>query len=318
MIKCSFRPLGTAVAAAAFLSISSGCAHLGLPRSSSMQQLTVAKEQRQFILHVPVSYQRNRPAALVIMLHGHGARAATFERSTGMSTKSDRESFIVVYPQGLGSPSAWHTGTDASGRADVAFIRTLIDSISRQYNVDPRRIYVAGHSNGAFMAYRVGSDLSDRIAAVGISAGSIGRITRTGDTVRVNSPTNPVSLITFAGKADNTVPYDGGLAATGLLRIVPAPGSVTFWASSDGCSNTPDAATLDNGNVVRDTYAGCKDGTGVVLYTITDGTHRWPGDQTPWWQFGLGSHGVSATNEMWAFFAAHPKQGRAEAAKAGR
>jgi polyhydroxybutyrate depolymerase len=276
-----------------------------------MTAVPVGSEQREFILHVPPSYRSDHPTALVILLHGHGARAAAFERSTGMSVKADKEGFIAVYPQALGSPSSWHSSVDGSSRTDdVAFIRTIIDSLSRTYAIDPARIYVAGHSNGAFMAYRVGSALSSRIAALGISAGSIGRITSTGDTLRIREPVTPVSVIAFHGKADRAVPYDGGAEADGPRRIVPAPQSIDFWVGSDGCTSRPRSDTTQHGNLVRDDYTGCRNGTEVVLYTIMDGTHKWPGDQTPWWKFaGSASDAISATDAMWSFFAAHPKQG---------
>ena len=41
------------------------------------------------------------------------------------------------------------------------------------YNVDTTRIYVMGFSNGAAMAYRVVAELSDKIAAMGVSSGQM-------------------------------------------------------------------------------------------------------------------------------------------------
>lgn len=286
------------------------CAGLSvLPARSRDVGLRVGREQRDYILHVPRSYDQRRPTALVVLLHGHGSRAQTFERLTGMSRKADRNDFIVAYPQALGSPSVWHTGVDGSVRIDdVAFIRTLVDSIRATYNIDPNRIYVAGHSNGAFMAYRIGSALSSTVAAIGISAGSIGRITSRGDTVRIQAPSNPVSVIAFHGRADDMVPYDGGAETDGPRRIVSAPASIQLWVQSDGCVAAPDTTVLEKGNVVRDDYTGCRSGTEVVFYTIADGTHKWAGDKTPWWKFWEHTNNsLSATDEMWSFFKTHPK-----------
>ncbi len=306
-----FLPYRAALATLTIVLFLPGCAGLSvLPSRSRDLGLRVGQEQRDYILHVPRSYRSDRPSALVILLHGHGSRAQTFEQLTGMSSKADRNDFIAAYPQALGSPSVWHTGVDGSARIDdVAFIRILIDSISSAYNVDPNRVYVAGHSNGAFMAYRVGSALSARVAAIGISAGSIGRITSRGDTVRIEAPSNPVPVIAFHGKDDNMVPYDGGKETDGPRRIVPTPQSIRFWVNSDGCDITPDSTVLEKGNVIRDDYTGCRAGSEVVLYTIVDGTHKWPGDKTPWWKFwGHTNDKLSATDEMWSFFKAHPRQ----------
>jgi polyhydroxybutyrate depolymerase len=309
-IHLGLRPIAATVATLATLLGLGACASLSvLPARSRDVELKVGREQRDYILHVPRSYDRGTAAPLVVLLHGHGSRAQTFERLTGMSGKADHNGFIVAYPQALGSPSVWHSGVDGSARIDdVAFIRTLIDSIRAAYNIDPDRIYVAGHSNGAFMAYRVGVVLSSTVAAIGISAGSIGRITSRGDTVRVQAPPQPVSLIAFHGLADNMVPYDGGAETDGPRRIVSAPASIRFWAIADGCSMAPDTTVLERGNVVRADFTGCRAATEVVFYTISDGTHKWAGDRTPWWKFWEHTNNsLSATDEMWAFFKAHPK-----------
>lgn len=298
--------------------LTTGCALVGvLPARSHEYAVPVGAQTRSYILHVPRGLGPDDHPALVVMLHGHGARAESFERSTGMSRKADHEKFIVVYPQALGSPSVWHSAVDGSRRIDdVAFIQALIDSMISRHGVDPARVYVAGHSNGAFMAYRVGAALSSRIAALGISAGSIGRITRRGDTLRVRMPVDPVSVIAFHGRADHSVPYDGGPESDGPPRIVPTAESIRLWVNGDGCDIAPASDTSDGGNVIREDYSGCRDGTKVVLYTIVDGTHRWPGDQTPWWKFaGNGKSAVNATNLMWAFFQAHPKHAAPDSAR---
>lgn len=307
ILRC-VRPAAVALAGL----LMTGCALAGaLPARSHAYVVPVGAQMRSYILHVPRGLGPDDHPALVVMLHGHGARAESFERSTGMSQKADREKFIVVYPQALGSPSVWHSAVDGSIRIDdVAFIRTLIDSLVARHHVDPRRVYVAGHSNGAFMAYRIGSALSSRVAAVGVSAGSIGRITRRGDTLRIRTPAEPVAVIAFHGKADRSVPYDGGPEVDGPRHIVPTPESIHFWVTGNGCNPVAASDTVDGGNVIRDDYTGCQNGSEVVLYTIVDGTHRWPGDHTPWWKFSgnTGHSSVDATDLMWAFFEAHARR----------
>jgi polyhydroxybutyrate depolymerase len=48
-------------------------------------------------------------------------------------------------------------------------------------------------------------------------------------------------------------------------------------------------------------YTGCDRGAEVILYTIEDGGHTWPGGP---WLPGVGktTHDVDATEEMWRFF----------------
>ncbi len=270
----------------------------------------VAGALRTYLLHVPAHYDTIRRAPLVIVLHGHGESAQNFERYTGMSAKADAEGFIAVYPQAQGDPSDWHTAIDGPRkRDDIAFVREIINALEHTYRIDHRRIYAAGHSNGGIMTYRLASTLSDKLAAVGVTAGSIGMVDSLGDTLRIAPPPHPVSVIHFHGRADPSVPYAGGPESDGPDNIVSVRNTIAFWIAADRCPRAPASRTVSaDRNVIVESYAPCASGTGVTLYTIIDGVHRWPGDEVPWYTFpGRDDSDVVATDIMWAFFAAHPR-----------
>lgn len=282
----------------------------GSEGTTSVQTMLVAGVQRKYLLHIPAGYDTIRRAPLVIVLHGHGESAENFEKYTGMSVKADQEGFIAVYPQALGDPSDWHTAIDGPRkRDDIEFVRRLISLLERRYRIDHRRIYAAGHSNGGIMTYRLASTLSDRIAAIGVTAGSIGMVDSLGDTLRIAPPPHPVSVIHFHGLADPSVPYRGGPESDGPDNIVSVRNTISFWTSADHCPATPATRTVSaDRNVIIESYEPCAKGTEVTLYTIIDGTHRWPGDDVPWYTFpGRDDSDVVATDVMWAFFAAHPR-----------
>ena len=282
----------------------------GLAGVTSEQKMYVAGQLRTYLLHIPAHYDTIRNVPLVIVLHGHGESAENFENYTGMSDKADEAGFIAVYPQALGDPSDWHTAIDGpSRRDDIAFVRAIIDVLERKYRIDHRRIYAAGHSNGGIMAYRLASTLSDKLAAVGVTAGSIGMVDERGDTLRIGRPAHPISVIHFHGMADPSVPYHGGPESDGPDNIVSVENTIGFWLNVDHCSSKPASRTVsDDRNVIVDNYAPCANGTAVTLYTIIDGTHRWPGDDIPWYTFpGRDDSDIVATDVMWNFFAAHPR-----------
>src|SRR5207248_5697071 len=112
--------------------------------------------------------------------------------------------FLVAYPQGTGSPSDWNAGSCCgdpvnAGTDDIAFIKAVIADISTRLRVDKKRIYVAGFSDGARMAYRVACEMSTQIAAVAAASGSL---------VTSNcNPTPLMRLIAFNGTADPSVSY---------------------------------------------------------------------------------------------------------------
>ena len=54
----------------------------------------------------------------------------------------------------------------------MEFIRSLINELTRQQPIDPRRICVTGFSSGAPMALRVGAGMADRMTAIAIVAGA--------------------------------------------------------------------------------------------------------------------------------------------------
>ncbi len=277
---------------------------------TSEQKMYVAGELRTYLLHIPAHYDTIRRAPLVIVLHGHGESAENFEKYTGMSDKADREGFIAVYPQAQGDPSDWHTAIDGPRkRDDIVFVRDIINALERGYRIDHRRIYAAGHSNGGIMTYRLASTLSDRLAAVGVTAGSIGMIDDRGDTLRIAPPPHPVSVIHFHGLADPSVPYRGGPESDGPDNIVSVKNTIAFWIGADHCPLAPASRTVSTDkNVVVESYGPCAKGSEVTLYTIIDGTHRWPGDEVPWYTFpGRDDSDVVATDVMWNFFVAHPR-----------
>lgn len=265
---------------------------------TSSESIVVNGVARTYRIHVPGSYRAGTPAPLVLLLHGHGASGAQIERSTGMSAKSDKEGFIAVYPDGHGSPRSWQVLDGPIGRSqDAVFIEQLIGALQKLYTIDKRRIYVAGHSNGGMMAYRLGVDLDTLVAGIGVSAALLPR------QYAADAKPVPVTLVAVHGKSDNVVLYDGRSdERTGQYLSVPA--SVQTWAKRNGCDSTPNDVALAGGKVVHRNFSGCAGGSAVTLIAIADLTHRWPGDA----KGSTEDEGVSATDEMWAVFQAHPKQ----------
>ncbi len=278
------------------------------PKGRSEQTLTIEGFQRTYILRVPPQHDGKRPLPLVIMLHGMGGSGSQAERSYGWWEKGEREGFIAVFPDALGQPRAWSSfgfPERVAGRDDVIFLEKLIAELQSRLTVDPKRIFVCGHSSGGFMSYRLGSVIPEKIAAIGVMAGSIGMMSWMGKrTILV--PKSPLSVIHFHGKADDIVPYDGPANRKARFpNVVPAPDSVAFWVKADGCNPKPRTDKLEKDTIIREQYSGGKAGTEVALYTLVDGGHGWPG-----MRFSMSNAPATpnVTNIMWEFFKAHPKR----------
>lgn len=262
-------------------------------------------EKRDYILHVPKSYDARKPTPLVISMHG-AMNWPSFQMNTSQWNRvADEHGFIVVYPSGEGAgPRIWamrRWGTP-SRMPDVLFISDLIDALAASYNVDPARIYANGLSNGGGMAFVLSCALSHRIAAVGLVGPAF--------TVPWESctDTTPVPMVAFHGTGDRFTPYHGGKVWIAPAPFPSIPKITANWARRNRCAGTPVESPAAP-DVTRLEYPGCVENASVVLYTIKDGGHTWPGGmQLPEWLLGRTSYGIDASRTMWAFFRDHPRR----------
>ena len=258
---------------------------------STAGQITSGGLTRHYILHVPASYPSVRPVPLILNFHGLTSNSKEQESLTGMSAKADQENFLVVYPDGLNS--AWDDGPGANGQRDQQFVRDLIASLESQYSIDPKRIYATGISNGGGMTNRLGCDMADVIAAIAPDSGAY-------NFWQDCNPSRPMPVLAFHGLDDHLVPYTGG---TPPSMEPPIEEWAAAWARRDGCAADPAITTPVETVTVR-TWSGCQSSAEVILYTLANHGHSWPG--SPTMPQAITSQAVNATDVMWDFFMAHP------------
>ncbi len=277
-------------------------------------------DQRDVILHLPPAYDGSLDLPLVIVLHGGAGNGQHIQRHTQLDVDADEYGFVVAYPDGSGRLQdalfTWNVG-HCCGYAfennvdDVAFLSLLIDRLVEHYAIDPSRVYLAGISNGGMMAYRAGAELADKVAAIAPIAASIGgQATPDSATFFPPQPSSPVAVMAFHGMQDQHVLYEGGLspmAITDGRSDLSTAESIGFWVETNGCNPVPSTEEQAGGNIIIDTYTDCEGGADVVLVTIVDGGHAWPGGR----QRLVGDNptqDISANRMMLEFFLAHPKQ----------
>ena len=260
-------------------------------------------EGRDYTLYVPMSYDANKPTALVISLHGAGLWGRAQMETSKWNEVADQHGFIVVYPSGFrdSGPRVWRVYRGPDLPKDVKFISELIDTLQAHYNIDPARVYANGLSNGGGMSFALSCALSDRIAAVGLVASA--------QTIDWDWCTNshPVPVISFHGTDDQAAPYRGGTSWVSRKRAFPDhPGWMARWAERNRCAPRPVETRIAT-DIVRRAYLNCAQNADVQLYIIEDGGHTWPGGgPMPYWMAGRISNSISASEVMWAFFQKHP------------
>jgi polyhydroxybutyrate depolymerase len=116
--------------------------------------------ERSYLVHVPATYDSRKPTPVVVAYHGGGANADNMIAFSGLNMKSDEAGFIVVYPNGTGRWKKMLTfnGGNCCGYAsankvdDVEFTRKILDDLATSVNIDPKRVFATGMSNGGIMA----------------------------------------------------------------------------------------------------------------------------------------------------------------------
>lgn len=275
-----------------------------------VRKLTVDGLERSCVIHVPPGLHPTEPAPLVLVLHGAAMNAQMMQGFSGMNAQADAAKFIAVYPNGTGLAGAfltWNSGGLGPARKkpdDVSFLRALLDDLAGILQVDPRRTYAAGMSNGAMMCYRLAAEMPDRIAA----------IAAVGGTLAMNDPrpSRAVPLIHFHGTDDRVVPYAGprnqNSSATSFRSV---PETIATWVKLTSCWPSPLIREVpdrfpDSTTVRVSTYGPGRAGAEVVLVDIIGGGHTWPGQQPAVSLIGKSTREISANRMIWDFFQKHP------------
>lgn len=276
------------------------------------RSLKMGEVDRSYLVHVPPRYDSRKPTPVMLVLHGAGTNGQITVHFCGLNKKSDEAGFIAVYPNGTGLAGlmlTWNAGwirrNGDDGKADdVAFIARVLDDLATVVNVDPKRVYATGMSNGGMMCYRLAAELSDRIAAIAPVAGTMA--------IDGYNPKRPMSVMHFHGTADKMVPMGGPNGRTPkFLGFKSVEDSITICAEVNGCPKEPKTVKLpdkagDGTSVTKKTYGPGKRGSEVVLFVIQGGGHTWPGQQPPVSFIGKSTKNISANDLIWEFFQKHP------------
>ncbi len=269
---------------------------------------------RYYFVHIPP--QKQQRYALVINLHGGGGQGRGQEEFSEMDKTADRYGFYVVYPNGTGKLHdrllTWNAG-ECCGYAyehhidDVGFISQLLDTMIKDYPIDPARVYVTGMSNGAMMAYYLAEKIPDRIAAIAPVAGGLLPDTR--------KPLKPMPIMHFHSIDDPRALYHGGLGppfpfTNQRVQHPDIDAVLGAWAHIDGCEAQRKLVaqrSVQKGKTIQTAhkyvYQDCKQAP-VILWQYDHTGHVWPGGKQNYMQRVLGpsTKVIDANVEMWQFF----------------
>lgn len=225
---------------------------------------------RLYDLHVPPGYHGAAPVPLVLDFHGFGKNKTWQAGLSGFKELADSEGFIVAYPLGsFGAKNDPEAPTDIGpawdGGAcctlvpvdDVGFARAVVQAVAAEANIDRRRVYATGTSNGGALSHRLACEAADILAAAAPMAYPLAA-----EPLSECQPSRPIAVLAFAGLTDTEVPYEGG-------SITSAAESFAYWRDVNGCGSGPPDQRVDAGASRCETYMQCNAGVQVGLCSIT-------------------------------------------------
>jgi polyhydroxybutyrate depolymerase len=260
---------------------------VNLNQDMLLRRLSHQGLERSYYLYTSSSYTQDRPMPLLLAFHGGVGQGNNMAAKTGFNNLADRENFLVVYPNGIdleGPGGQWNDGRNTPEVHpeidDVSFVRAVIEDVAKLRNIDRKRIYVTGGSNGGIFAQRLACEMSDQIAAVASVSATMAKSLRP-----KCQPQRAIPILMINGTDDKLVPWRGGEMKVGARgEILSVPDTVAFWRQNNGCSATPKQKEVadtepDGTKVVSYEYSGCQENATVILYQIEGGGHGWPGGQ---------------------------------------
>ena len=270
--------------------------------------------EREYLVHIPDNFTEDSP--IVFVIHGYTDSAKQIMEYSGMNEVSDREGFIVVYPQGT---------TDSEGNTffnvgyefhkdstidDVSFIRNLFVSLSEEYSLKRKQGFTTGMSNGGDMSYLLACTSADLFRAVAPVAGSL--MAKTKETCDTQSP---VPILEIHGTGDQITLFDGDMENNGGWgAYYDLPSTISFFADAYNLDKRSKKVIAKKGegseyDIYLQRHWSQNSDVEVRMYEIVKGRHVWPGFKIHWWEnpiywyyFGSGNEDINASEEVWSFF----------------
>ena len=260
---------------------------------------------REYKLFIPpASFTETLP--LVVMLHGCTQNPDDFAAGTGMNDAALKRGFYVLYPaqtQHANSSRCWNWfkhNHQKRGRGEPALLAGMTKDVMARYNIDPKRVYVAGLSAGGAMAAILGDAYPDLFAAVGVHSGLA-----TGSATNVQTALSVMQTGAAPGVAPTTaspptIVFHGDKDAT----VNPVNGEQVLAASAG--ARTPETKRAKSANGRSYTQRSYKESGGRVVaehWAVHGAGHAWSGGSVQ------GSYtdatGPDASEEMMRFFLAN-------------
>ena len=241
------------------------------PRRRRVRYVPVGLMARRYVVWRPIPRRQPAPVPVVLAFHGEGGTIEELERDCGLHTARPAARFAIVYAEGY--HGTWNAGRccgDAM-RAEMdeaRFVRAIVEDLAALLNIDRRRVYATGISNGAMLCYWLACNLAGEIAAIAPVNG--------GMSVAGAAPERPVPILHIQAADDEHIAGAAGdpSAHAGLSAARQA---IAFWREVNRLDG--EARTDVFGDSADCTIYSGADGEPEIRFCVVAGLgHRWPGE----------------------------------------
>ena len=272
--------------------------------------------EREYLLYAPITAKPALP--LVIVMHGYTGNMYDIASYVGMNELADEHNFLVAYPQGTEDSDGnnfFNVGYDfhsSSNVDDVGFVRTMVEEIDSQYELNKEAIFATGMSNGGDMSFLLACEASDLLRAVAPVAGSMMT-----NMLNQCEPEIALPVLEIHGDEDRVTRLGGDREnEDGWGAYWDLETTMTFWADKNRLSERKEVLSEypnGDGTLVRSTIWYSEDQSREVRFLVVNGGgHDWPGGRFNKWSptywlgriaFGLGDNqAFNSSDVIWSFF----------------
>ena len=237
---------------------------------------TTLRGDRAATMIIPELAQETNPVPLLIFLHGYGGNGSEYDSFLGLTKNVDKLGYALLLPNGTRNSEGnrfWNATPaccdfENSGIDDAGYLADLIDEAISKAPIDPKEVFIYGHSNGGFMSYRMACDYPEKISGLVSISG-----------VFYKEPDNcknpsPLKVLQVHGNKDNVIPYAGNEAFASVQA------SVEFWTKFNQCQSRVDeidgldvVSNIDGKDTDVSIWTQCRANSKVGLWSIKEAGH---------------------------------------------
>ena len=256
-----------------------------------IQLVDGALTERQFTVVWPDAQNDSLKLPLVFGFHGAGGSAEQFIYNPTLDSLISNGDFIGIYPNGHSNAGNnggyWNLGNEPTNANDVEFVNLIIDTLLNFSNINFKKVYAIGYSNGAGMVNLLGKQ-TDYFKAIAPLFSQ--QLISTGNILKDST----LSVFQLNGEIDVVIPLNGGNTDVG--EFMSASNSALNWASNFNC-DIVGIATTDNWNniIIESTLYGNCDNNHEVKKLVAIGQGHEIGNYPEEIMY----------NDIWSFFKNH-------------